>query len=251
MGWKSITVAVLTAAGFVASGPAQAAPPAGTPATTQLGDRKPLGDGYAQSWVRRDASGKVVAFGISFDETSLANLGEKPTEVVLALPASAELPFKTAVVDWNPQGHPPAHVYDLPHFDFHFYTIDEPTRRAIAPSGAAASATPAPDIVPVGFVTDGETVPMMGKHYIAGSVPEFHGGKFTATPIYGYYGGHLVFLESMVTVDSLSAKHAISAALPQPARFEKPGTYPAQWSIGYDATARRYEIAFGGLTPHV
>jgi hypothetical protein len=247
--FKSITVAFLAAVVFPASGAVgAAAAPAGT--TTQLGDRKLLGNGYAQSWVRRDAAGNAVAFGVLFDESSLTNLGQKPIEVVLALPATAGLPFKTAVVDWNPQGHPPSHVYDVPHFDFHFYTIAEPVRMRIAPSGAAASATPAPEIVPAGYVTDGGTVPMMGKHYIAHSVPEFNGGKFTATPIYGYYNGHLVFVESMVTVEHLNAKRTVRGTLAQPSRFEKPGAYPGQWSVGYDAMAHRYEVGFGQLAPH-
>jgi hypothetical protein len=251
MAGKPIAAAVLAVGVLLMVGAAgAAAPQPGASSATQLGERKPLGDGYAQSWVRRDANGSVIAFGLSFDEAALNNLGLKPAEVVLALPAGANLPFKTAIVDWNPQGHPPAHVYDVPHFDFHFYTIDETTRMAIGPNGPAATATPAPDIVPAGFITDGGTVPMMGKHYLAASLPEFHGGTFTATPIYGYYDSHLVFVESMVTVTSLRAKRTLGGSLAQPARFEKPGTYPAQWSIGYDAAAHRYEVAFGALAPH-
>jgi hypothetical protein len=250
MAGTSIAAAVLAVVALLAEGAVgAAAAPSGASSATQLGERKAFGQGYAQSWVRRDADGNVIAFGLSFDEAALGNLGEKPVEVVLALPAGANLPFRTAVVDWNPQGHPPAHVYDVPHFDFHFYTIDETTRMAIGPSGPAATATPAPDIVPTGFITDGGTVPMMGKHYLAASLPEFHGGTFTATPIYGYYDSHLVFVESMVTITSLREKRTFGGSLAQPARFEKPGAYPAQWSIGYDATAHRYEVAFGACAP--
>lgn len=246
MNMKSIAAAVWTAAVLAGLGSiGSAAAPA-----LQMGDRKPFGNGHAQSWVQRDAAGDITAFGVSFDEAALTKLGAKQDQVILPLPAATGLPFKTATIEWNPQGHPPAHVYDVPHFDFHFYTIDEATRSSIGMAGPAAKATPAPDTVPKGFITDGGTVPMMGKHYLAASMPEFSGGTFSATPIYGYYNGHLAFVESMVTLDYLTAKKSVGGALAQPARFEQPGAYPTQWSISYDAAAGRYDVAFGAVTPH-
>jgi hypothetical protein len=242
---KSVAAALLVTAALATSSATIAAPNG----AEQIGDRKPLGAGSAYSWVRRDASGAVSAFGLSFDENALTKLGEKEQEIALALPAVEGAPFRTAVIDWNPHGHPPAHVYDVPHFDFHFYTIDESARMAIAPKGADADAKPAAELLPAGYITDGETIPMMGKHYLSPASPEFHGVPFTATPIYGYYGGHLIFVESMVTLAYLNGKPALSQPLAQPARFEQPGIYPARYSITYDASAHRYDIAFGALAP--
>lgn len=216
----------------------------------QIGERQPLGGGSVYTWVRRDAAGKVSSFGLSFDENALTNLGDKEREIPLALPAIDGAPFRTAVIDWNPHGHPPEHVYDVPHFDFHFYTIDEKSRMAIAPKGADADATPAADALPAGFVTDGDTIPMMGKHYLPRSMAEFNGGKFTATPIYGYYGGKMIFVESMVTVAYLNTKPSLAQPLPQPARFPDHGAYPSAWSVTYDAAAHRYDVAFSGLAQH-
>jgi hypothetical protein len=121
---------------------------------------------------------------------------------------------------------------------------------AIAPKGEAAEAKPAAELLPEGYITDGETIPMMGKHYLSPANPEFRGGKFTATPIYGYYGGHLIFVESMVTLDYLNSKPALSQPLAQPARFEQPGTYPSQYSVAYDSAKHRYDIVFGALAAH-
>jgi hypothetical protein len=215
-----------------------------------LGESKPMGAGIATSWVRTDARGNATSFGVSFADDALTKLGTAPVEIALRLPAAGNLNVRTAVIDWNPHGHPPAHVYDVPHFDFHFYTIDEATRMTIGPAGPAAAATPAPDIVPAGFVTDGATVPMMGKHFISADQPEFHAGIFTATPIYGYWDGHLAFVESMITLDYLQHRPALSSALAQPASFEQRGLYPTQWSATYDAAAHRYDIAFAGLVFH-
>jgi hypothetical protein len=241
---KSLAAALVAAATATAWNTATAASP--SPVQQQIGERKALGAGSVYTWVRKDASGKVSSFGISFDENALTQLGDKELEIPVALPA-AGTPFKTAVIDWNPHGHPPEHVYTVPHFDFHFYTIDEAKRMAIAPAGEAAAAKPAADELPDGFMTDGETIPMMGKHYLPGSMTEFHGGTFTATPIYGYYGGHLIFVESMVTLAYLHGKPSLSQPLPQPARYPSAGAYPAQWSVSYDAAAHRYDVAFSGL----
>jgi hypothetical protein len=241
---KSLAAALVAVATVTAWNAATAASPSQT--QQQIGERKPLGAGSVYAWVRTDAAGKVNSFGLSFDEDALTKLGDKELEIPVALPAAAA-PFKTAVIDWNPHGHPPEHVYDVPHFDFHFYAIDEAQRMAIGPAGAAAAAKPAAEELPDGFITDGETIPMMGKHYLPGSMTEFHGGTFTATPIYGYYGGHMIFVESMVTLAYLNTKPSLAQPLPQPARYPAPGAYPAQWSVSYDAAAHRYDVAFGGL----
>jgi hypothetical protein len=238
----------LVAAAVFATG---AGPSGAARHTSEFGARKALGDGHVYSWVRRTPSGAASSFGLSFDEKALTNLGDKQKEISLALPPMDNEPFRVAVVDWNPQGHPPAHVYDVPHFDFHFYVIDESARMTIAPSGPDAAATPAAEFLPAGFITDGQTIPMMGKHYLSRAQPEFHGGTFTATPIYGYYGGHLIFVESMVTVACLNGKPSVTQALAQPARFERPGAYPKQWSVTYDAAAHRYDIEFGSLVSRV
>jgi len=242
---KSVAAAIIATATFAAAAPATIA----APQAEQIGDRKPLGAGSAYSWVRRDASGAMSSFGLSFDDKALTNLSGEMQEIALALPAVDGSPFRTAVIDWNPHGHPPEHVYTVPHFDFHFYTIDEASRMAIAPKGEAADAKPAAELLPAGFVTDGETIPMMGKHYVSPANPEFSGGTFTATPIYGYYGGHLIFVESMVTVDYLKSKPALSQPLAQPARFEQPGAYPTTYSVAYDAAKHRYDIAFSAMRP--
>jgi hypothetical protein len=242
---KSIAAACLASAVMaVSNGSTITASSAGA---ERAGERKPLGAGYAYSWVRSDAAGKVGSFGLSFDEKALTQLGDEEKEIALALPAVDGAPFRTAVIDWNPHGHPPAHVYDVPHFDFHFYTIGESERMAIAPKGADADAKPAAELLPAGFITDGETIPMMGKHYLSPGNPEFTGGSFTASPIFGYYGGHLIFVESMVTLAYLNGKPSLSKPLAQPARYEKNGAYPTQWSVSYDAAAHRYDVAFGGM----
>ena len=53
---------------------------------------------------------------------------------LLDLPQQNPTPYKFVQFDWNPVGHEPAGVYDLPHFDFHFYTVSKDVRASILPS---------------------------------------------------------------------------------------------------------------------
>jgi hypothetical protein len=43
------------------------------------------------------------------------------------------LPSKFATLDWNPLGHEPEGIFDVPHFDFHFYMISNQERLSITP----------------------------------------------------------------------------------------------------------------------
>lgn len=211
------------------------------------GERKPLGAGSAYSWVKLNADGQPQSIGITFTDDALAKLPQKDTELALALPSADGLAFKTAVIDWNPQGHPPPHVYDVPHFDFHFYVIDEATRMAIGSKGDPA---PKPDttLVPAGFITDGETVPAMGMHYVPQSAPEFHGKPFTQVPIYGYANGKLAFVEAMVTRAYLLDEQSVDAVLDQPAKYEASGYYPTRYAVSHDATRHEYTVELSGFT---
>lgn len=64
---------------------------------------------------------------------------------------------------WNPHGHPPANIYDRPHFDFHYYTIGEQERHMIAPGDVKLSVHTGTEYLPEGYIPT-DTVPMMGLH---------------------------------------------------------------------------------------
>lgn len=215
---------------------------AAAPAGTQIAyaDSKTLGAGSAKTFALTK-DGKLQTLGVRIDASALRELGDRESETALALPAFAGLPFKTIVIDWNPHGHPPAHVYDVPHFDVHMYAIDEPSRMKIAP-GAAPK--PPAEFVPAGFITDGAVVPMMGMHFVPSSAPEFHGKPFSLTPMYGYDNGHLAFVEAMLTKAYLESKPDVSHALPQPASVQVHGLYPTSYQVRYDKAADAYVVSF-------
>ncbi|MDQ6933564.1 MAG: DUF5602 domain-containing protein, partial [Candidatus Eremiobacteraeota bacterium] len=219
----------------------------GPQSVTVIGDTKPLGNSSISTFARVDNTGTVTAFGASFGAAALSGLPATRTETILALPAAAVSagPFTFFTVNWQPQGHPPPGVYDVPHFDFHFYTITDAARMAI-PFGPATNPPPAA-AVPPGYVSDPVTIPMMGTHYTDSSAPEFHGQAFTATFVYGYYAGAMAFVEPMTALSFLTTKQAYDAAIKQPAMYQKPGLYPTHYSVTFDANSSTYTLTLDRL----
>src|SRR5689334_2065181 len=97
-------------------------------------------DGKAWTWVELDSDQKPLRIGIAIDDAAMNSLDpgtpggghNMMNSLSLQFPEKAGVtPFKHAMLDWNPHGHEPANVYDKPHFDFHFYTIEKTERDAI------------------------------------------------------------------------------------------------------------------------
>jgi hypothetical protein len=147
-------------------------------------------------------------------------------EVLIPLPSKAleTTPFKFIMLNWNPSGHEPAGIYDLPHFDMHFY-MNSPTEVASFVDASKLETNPGPDYLPAMHM-GGAAVPGMGKHWIDLNSPELQGNTFMQTFIYGSYDGKVVFYEPMITLDFLKITNSFQRPLPQPAKFSKPGYYP-------------------------
>jgi hypothetical protein len=98
----------------------------------------PIGKGVVRAWVSENINGEPVSVGVNLSEKALENLPTVPSQYVLILPKNKGKNFYTHVLlDWNPQGHIPEHVYDVPHFDMHFYTVPNEDRLAIGPNDFA------------------------------------------------------------------------------------------------------------------
>ncbi len=237
----------------------------------QYGTPTALGRGKARTYVVTDTKdGKTpLEIGVAFDESVLDGLGSDMQMLHLPFPGKAPSPYTFMMLDWNPQGHEPPHVYDEPHFDFHFYTVPEDDVMAITPwpGPPPAAAFIPPTDAPAGYFS-GPPVPMMGTHWLCGCAPELARlgnpnwaslPKFDKTFIYGSWNGKWTFLEPMITRDYLlSLKSAVISSYEQtiptltnPAaagNFGKAGWYPARFRIVYDAQAKEYRIAIANLS---
>ncbi|MGH7857885.1 MAG: hypothetical protein ACREQY_11195, partial [Candidatus Binatia bacterium] len=212
-----------------------------------------LGDGAVSSYAELDAAGDPKAIGVSFTPEALASLPaaagdfnhcydqsgdgriDPATECsawhekVLPLPTElarrADMPFKWALLNWNPGGHLPPGVFDKPHFDVHFYL--EPIEAIFAIQrgscgvelvrcdqfAVARKAVPE-NYLPASFVDLGLVAPAMGNHLIDPGNSNFHGEPFTRHWVFGAWDGRVAFWEEMLTLAMLQVKPDVCYPIP-------------------------------------
>ncbi len=223
---------------------------------TFYGKAVALGGDSVRSFITINENAQPESIGLQFGENALNGL---PTDTMPEMPENmypVTLPDQAKItglnhieVDWNPFGHPPAGVYTVPHFDFHFYYITPEEQ---------ASVVPGPDVVPVPsqfvpkdyFSPVPIAVPDMGVHWFDSTATEFHGQPFTSTFIYGFYHGEMTFLEPMITKAFLQTHPDFSSAIKQPQAFQKSNYYPTNYQIKYDGTKHVYLLTLSGLIKH-
>ena len=224
-----------------------------------IGETKVLGNGTIYSWVKLDDKGNPTGVGVTATATALEGLPmEKPSsgaigyEIPLKLPAQANAtPFNHVAFDWNPLGHIPPGIYDVPHFDAHFYlmTTDERLQISIEGEGLARVKKPTPaGVMPAGYImAPGSEEKYMGMHWAQLSWPEFNGGKWEHSFIYGSYDGRLAFIEPMFTLAYLKSKPQMSMPFPQPTVYPAGKYFPTTYRISYDEKRQEYTIALEGM----
>ena len=212
---------------------------------TFYGPAVQMGDGHARSWANISHDDKILAVGIEMTDGALENLPQDPENFaanafVLQLhqKAKALTPFDHIVINWNVHGHEPEHVFDIPHFDFHFYKISLADQLAIPPYDIAPAkfdANPPFTYLPPLYLHIPGGVPQMGAHWIDLLAPELNGGAFTHTFIYGSYDGNVTFLEPMVTLATFESGNTIHQDFRQPQYFSPTGKYyPSRYNIWKD-----------------
>jgi hypothetical protein len=225
-----------------------------------------LGEGLVRTYLVLDekTAGKPIEIGVVIDARTME--GKLPNEMLwipLTLPENTPRPYHFVLFDWNPEGHLPEGVYDVPHFDFHFYLTPHAEVQAIrrdAPDfDRKANNLPTGDFVPQHYIVPAPpgvdpaalAEPGMGLHWEDIRDPQIQGllGKphlfqpFTKTMIYGSWDGRITFIEPMITREYLLRRTNETIPIPQPARYPQPGWYPAAYRITYDAQAEEYRVA--------
>jgi hypothetical protein len=183
-------------------------------------------------------------------------------EWVIPLPSEtarrADIPFKWVGLNWNPHGHIPPGVYDLPHFDIHFYIESIEKIFAIAPGTCGPefvrcdqfkiATKPLPsNYMHSDYKSVDAVAPAMGNHLIDPTSPEFNKIKFTRTWIYGAHDGRVTFYEEMVTRDYLLSRPATCFPLKSPPAVGVRGYYPTQSCIRYLSQANEYTVSVEGF----
>lgn len=214
--------------------------------------------------------------GGSHHETGSAAHVHFPTETAEGDALDHQFTFQG--FHYNPQGHPPPGIYDAPHFDFHFYMLGDEAIEAI--SGGPLEETPMPFVgltdyeIPDAQRLSGYTfekhrliVEGMGEHLLDATAPEFNGGTFTHTYVYGIHDpsidptnvdrtevvalgdeevempvhtgdgqGQVHFVEPMITTDFIrnDLTGAREVGVATPARFPTAGAYPTTYGMRPD-----------------
>lgn len=219
---------------------------------TFYGPAVPIGQGVARAWVSVNKQGVPVSLGVNLSEHAVMHQPVNHTEYILRFPRTATaMPFDHVTLGWNPNGHFPPGVYDVPHFDVHFNLIDEETRMAI-PGIPPPYMDPAPaaQYIPQAYVQTPGVEPQMGAHWIDVLSSEFQGGTFTNTLIIGTYDEQVIFWEPMVTLQYLMTKPNDVRAVRQPAAYQVSGYYPTNYSVTYLDSPGQFTISLDNLVYH-
>jgi len=253
--WSPFLILATVTTTVLAAGPALAQ---SKPATYK-GNAVRIGHGTAHTVVRTDTRGKPASISILFTPGMLDGLPKAAKGADPDFPYLLPMPTKGpktvvdhVVINWESAGHPPPHVYDVPHFDFHFYLVSQAAQKEVAfkdekDSGDPSQQPPA-ELVPGGYIVPpGTAVSQMGVHAVNPSAPEFHNQPFTATFLYGYYNKQQTFIEPMASLAFLKSKPSFSAPVTRPASYTMPGAYPSAYSVKYDAAHKVYEVTLADL----
>jgi hypothetical protein len=143
-------------------------------------------------------------------------------------------------------GHIPPGIYDVPHFDVHFFI--EPIASVFAlqagPCGLEfircdqfeAGKQPIPaNYVHPDFSNVDAVSPAMGNHLIDLKGAEFNKQPFTRSWIFGVYGGKVTFWEEMVSHAFLLTKPNACNPIKSPKAVAKSGFYPTVSCVRHNA----------------
>lgn len=213
------------------------------------GPARPFAKGVVRAVVTMNHNGEPESIGIKFSERILDNLPDHLEEFTVELPNKAEgLAFDHIDLGYGPEGHEPPGVYDVPHFDIHFYMISQEEKMQITDADKA-DLLPSDEYIPDYYIPTPGFVPMMGKHWVDVLSDEFQeGGEFSQTFLFGSYDKEVIFYEPMITIDYLKGKTTEQFEIRQPEEFQRTGYYyPTTYSISYDSTKKEYTVSLENM----
>lgn len=169
----------------------------------------------------------------------------------LNLPSTTgAFPFNFVMLNWNPLGHPPTGIYDLPHFDIHFFMIPS-NEVATIPGLPVTEMDPEPALakyIPGNYVMIPGRVPAMGSHWEDTTAAEYNRALFTETFLFGSYQSKVIFYEPMITVDYFLSDPNLTKPVPQPSAVQVDGYYPQEYKIVRNPKTKEYMVILADLT---
>jgi len=205
-----------------------------------------MGNGQVRTFFERDDNGHPKALGALMTAGALVGLPATDSFVSVPLPVEASgTVFTHMYYDYVPHGHEPIGVYDTAHYDFHFYFVPSSQRASIT-GGVDSVAVPG-TLIPADYKKVSQVITAMGVHWADSTAPEFTGGGFQRTFIYGYHEGAFQFYDIMITRDFFLSHASHTGTIKQPASFPASGYYPTTWRVSYDNARQEFRVALEGF----
>lgn len=276
-----VKLAGLGLAGSLLAGTAAAHPKPTRTQSHHYGETVSVGDGTVRTFATTNPAGNLSSIGIHIDGDALTAFenGDFPAHphhggfaAFLDLPAEAQdSPFTVMGFDFGPEGHEPATIYDVPHFDIHFHMLPEAQVDAIGPFPHIVDYDIPADQLPPNNVTAAAVgqprvaIPDMGEHLVDLTAPEIQHlldptlepVPFTHTLIWGAYDpaliggsgdgvGQINFVEPMVTLEYLQNLDGEAVApILLPEVFVEAGDYPTEYVMKPDHSGGVYVFIDG------
>ena len=216
-------------------------------ANTLNGEDIAVGEGTARSFIVLNSQGDPQQIGFTFTASTLTNLPMHSAMFEIPVPKGNNTMVDHISFDFNAHGHEPPGVYDVPHFDIHFYNISKAERAVIKQNTKEMELLPPAEYIPLDYAPIPGGDPNMGKHWTDTTGTEFHGKPFDKTFIYGSYNGRFIFHEAMVALSYLQTKPNITMAVKQQSKVQVGGYYPSSFSITFDEQKQLYTVSMDNL----
>lgn len=230
-------------------GPANQATPG-----TYVGDTQSLGNGTIRSYVTIDANGRPASVGVVLTAAALNGLSDTiNTSNVLNLPVEAQTTVLNHIeVTYQPTGHAPPGIYDVPQFDVSFFRVSQQERQAFQTVGQtnfdmAYKVPDAEHVPPTYFLEPGSAVPTFGAQEVFFQAPELVGKGFTLSTNYLYYNATMVGIQPLVGTSFLKQHVNRVDDIETPLKFPIGGFWPSKTAVRYDAGTQEYTIALEGF----
>ncbi|NHN61573.1 MULTISPECIES: hypothetical protein [Halorussus] len=220
-----LRIGALVAGGVLVTGTGSATSAATTTAFHE-GESIAVGDGTVTAYATTTPKATVESLGVHVDGAAMDAFDDEEVKAPLAFPAQTAAgnaldhhQFRFVRFEYLPEGHIPKGVYDVPHFDFHFFMLDESIVETIERGPARYSIPeaqmPEDHIRPPLVDTDDDGEPdaplvesKRGEPITDPGFTEYQeDGEFTHTHLYGGYDpdgdgeGRLILFEPMLTTD--------------------------------------------------
>ena len=237
---------------------------------THAGKEVKFGNGTARLYARV-SRGRTQSLSVFLTSGTMGGFPERHDyhdEFILPMPAATrDCAVKFVTVGFNPFGHEPNGVFDVPHVDLHFYLISQSYRSQIDPKRSdfkqRSNAKVPAGAMPKDFVRlmppdppkpkpalqqSDFTIPQMGLHWDDRRRGARATGRFDHEFINGSWDGRWIFLEPMITKKWFESHQSHADQIKQPQFFPTKGeAYPTSLDIRWSDKPHGWFITLAGM----